>query len=84
MDYEELPEADHLAFEAYAKDLRRKMLSCYRRTRQGVIKQEEFKLPVIIKSKVLMCRGRLTLSNDLVEVVFGTYYPSARKDVFGA
>uniref|UniRef100_A0A0E0KNQ6 Uncharacterized protein n=1 Tax=Oryza punctata TaxID=4537 RepID=A0A0E0KNQ6_ORYPU len=50
-DYGELPEADRQAFEAQLEDLRQKMASCYRKTRQGVIKQEEFTLLVDNKSK---------------------------------
>uniref|UniRef100_A0A0E0MMJ7 Uncharacterized protein n=1 Tax=Oryza punctata TaxID=4537 RepID=A0A0E0MMJ7_ORYPU len=52
-DYGELPEADLQAFETQLEDLWRKMASCYRKTRQGVIKQEQFTLPVNFKSKIL-------------------------------
>uniref|UniRef100_A0A0E0M635 Uncharacterized protein n=1 Tax=Oryza punctata TaxID=4537 RepID=A0A0E0M635_ORYPU len=53
MDYGELLEGDRHAFETQLEDLRRKMASCYRKTRQGVIKQEEFTFPGHIKSKHL-------------------------------
>uniref|UniRef100_A0A0D9WNU6 Uncharacterized protein n=1 Tax=Leersia perrieri TaxID=77586 RepID=A0A0D9WNU6_9ORYZ len=70
MDYGELPEVDRLAFEAYAEDLRRKMLSCYRRTRQGVIKQEEFKLPVVNKSMVMTDSSKAPLNaSEIVHMV---------------
>uniref|UniRef100_A0A0E0KCE2 Uncharacterized protein n=1 Tax=Oryza punctata TaxID=4537 RepID=A0A0E0KCE2_ORYPU len=54
-DYGELPEADRQVFETQLEDLRWKMASCYRKTRQGVIKQEEFTLPVDIKSNIHHC-----------------------------
>uniref|UniRef100_A0A0E0MEE1 Uncharacterized protein n=1 Tax=Oryza punctata TaxID=4537 RepID=A0A0E0MEE1_ORYPU len=50
-EYGELPEADRQAFETPLEDLLRKKASCYRKMKQDVIKQEEFVLPVNIKSK---------------------------------
>uniref|UniRef100_A0A0D9X6D8 Uncharacterized protein n=1 Tax=Leersia perrieri TaxID=77586 RepID=A0A0D9X6D8_9ORYZ len=50
-DFGELPEADRQEFESHVEDLSRKMLLCYRKTRQGVTRQEEFTLPVNDKSK---------------------------------
>uniref|UniRef100_A0A0D9XQI7 Uncharacterized protein n=1 Tax=Leersia perrieri TaxID=77586 RepID=A0A0D9XQI7_9ORYZ len=51
LDFGELSEADRQEFESHVEDLRRKMLSCYRKTRKGVTKQDEFTLPVNGKSK---------------------------------
>uniref|UniRef100_A0A0E0MF89 Uncharacterized protein n=1 Tax=Oryza punctata TaxID=4537 RepID=A0A0E0MF89_ORYPU len=50
-DYGELPEANRQVFETHLEDLRQKMASCYRKMRQGVIKQQEFLLPVYTTSK---------------------------------
>uniref|UniRef100_A0A0D9W3X5 Uncharacterized protein n=1 Tax=Leersia perrieri TaxID=77586 RepID=A0A0D9W3X5_9ORYZ len=52
-DFGELLEADRQEFESQVEDLRRKTLSCYRKTRQGVTKQEKFTIPVNDKSKML-------------------------------
>ena len=51
-EYDDIPEEHHQAFEAYIKheqeEDRRKFLSCYERTRQGVIKKEEFIMPTFL------------------------------------
>uniref|UniRef100_A0A0E0KNK8 Uncharacterized protein n=1 Tax=Oryza punctata TaxID=4537 RepID=A0A0E0KNK8_ORYPU len=53
VDYGELPVADRQAFEAQIEVLRRKMASCYWKTRQGIIKQQKFSLPVYTTPKML-------------------------------
>uniref|UniRef100_A0A0E0KI78 Uncharacterized protein n=1 Tax=Oryza punctata TaxID=4537 RepID=A0A0E0KI78_ORYPU len=76
-DYGELPEVDRQAFETQLEDLRRKMASCYRKTRQGVIKQEEFMLLVDIKSKVTIDSSNAPVhASEVAQIVDGAVIAS--------
>ena len=49
VNYDDIPEADYLAFEEKLKlqqeEAKKNLLSCYRKTRNEVIKKAEFAIP---------------------------------------
>lgn len=50
--------------------MRRKMSSCYRKTKEGIIKQEEFALPVNNKFKVTIDSSNVpVLASGVVQIV---------------
>nr|BAD21744.1 hypothetical protein [Oryza sativa Japonica Group]BAD21751.1 hypothetical protein [Oryza sativa Japonica Group] len=55
--YGELLKTDRQVFETQLEELLQKMASYYRKTRQGIIKQQKFMLPIHAKSKNQLMSG---------------------------
>lgn len=61
--------ADRQAFETQLEELLQKMASYYRRTRQGIIKQQKSMLPIHAKSKVTTILAVPILTYEVVMVM---------------
>lgn len=67
--YGELLKTDRQAFETQLEELLQKMASYYRKTRQGIIKQQKFMLPIHAKSKVTTILAVPILTYEVVMVM---------------